>query len=477
MAYRDIREYLSVLEAKGKLRRVQRSVDPTWEIGCLARWIYQGLPEKDRFGIFFEKVQGFSTPVATGMLGASRETYALALETEPDRINDRWQEALLRPVAPVRVEEGPSQEVVLTGDEADLAALPVPVWTPGKDAAAYVTAPTLSKDASTNVQNAATYRSMVLDGRHLAVNLAPGRHGTLCYQSYARQSLPAPFAWVIGAEPAVHLAAVANVPYGIDELMIAGGIKGAPVELVRAKTVDLLVPAQAEIIIEGELRSGEHAEEGPFGEFAGFMGPVGRRPVATVTAITHRRDPIYYGYISQMPPSESTVIQSLGNAGLLLKTLRHDLGHRSVTDAHIDLTYGGLLAHGIISMKPFYSGHAKQVGRLAADLTLLKRVTVVDDDIDIRDSMHVAWAMNARFQPHRDTIVIEQTFTPADMDPTIRGADTGSKLVLDATEKGDPGEFSLPPRALMMKALDVWREVGFPEFEMPKRARLLLDRS
>ena len=115
MAYRDIRDYLAVLEERGKLRRVQRGVDCTWELSCLARWMFQALPEKERFGLLFEQVQGFNVPVMTGILGASREVYAIALETEPDEINEKWIQALLQPMPPAQVDEAPCQEVVLLG--------------------------------------------------------------------------------------------------------------------------------------------------------------------------------------------------------------------------------------------------------------------------------------------------------------------------------------------------------------------------
>lgn len=480
MAYRDIRDYMGALEAKGKLRRIGKGVDHTWELSCLARWMFQALPEEKRFGLLFEQVKGFDTPVMTGIIGASREVYAIALETEPDQINKKWVQALLNPIPPKAVRTAACQEVVHLGEEVDLNTVPIPVWTPGKDAAPYITSITLSRDEETGIQNASVYRAMVRDGRHLVVNLAPARHGTLCYESYVKKDKPAPFAWVIGAEPVVHLASVANVTYGIDEISIAGGLKGGPVDVVKAKTVDLLVPANAEFIIEGEFPPGEFAEEGPFGEFAGYMGPAGQKPLAKITAITHRKDPIYYGYISQMPPSESTTLQSLSNAGLIMKMLRHDLGYETVTDVHIDLTYGGMLAHGIISMKPQYPGHAKRVGRSVANETQLKRVTVVDDDIDIRDPMHMDWAMNSRMNAANDTIIIDDVFSSAILDPTVRvrggEAEMSSKIVIDATEKGEDKTFSFPPTDLMMKALDAWKEIGLPDFQIPKRTKFLLDR-
>jgi 3-polyprenyl-4-hydroxybenzoate decarboxylase len=132
-------------------------------------------------------------------------------------------------------------------------------------------------------------------------------------------------------------------------------------------------------------------------------------------------------------------------------------------------------------MAPQYPGHGKRVGRLIADMTPLKRVTVVDQDIDIRDPLHIDWALNALFDARRDTVIIDDVYFPLDMDPAVRGAQTlgaaSSKMVLDATQKIDAGTFSLPPKEMMMRALDVWREAGLPEFQIPKRARLRLERS
>ena len=480
MPYRDIREYLSVLENNGKLKRISKKVDPAWELSCIARWMYQAFGDEDRFGLIFENVKGFDIPVMTGVLGASRQTYAIALETIPDEINAKWVHALLNPISPERIDRAPCQEVVVQGGDVDLGILPIPVWTPGKDAGPYITSTTISRDHDTGIQNTAVYRAMVKGKNHLGVNLSPSRHGTLCYASYVKKGKPAPFAWVLGAEPVVHLSAVANVQYGIDELTIAGGLKGEAIKVVKAKTVDLLVPAHAEIIIEGTIQPGEVDQEGPFGEFAGYMRPAGKNPVATVTAVTHRRNPIYYGHISQMPPSESTVLQSLGYAGYVLKMLRYDLGYKTVKDVHVDLTYGGTLAHGIVSMKPQYPGHAVRVGRAMANETTLKRITVVDDDIDIRDPMHMDWAMNSRMNPARDTIVIDRIFAGARMDPTVRvrngEIELSSKLLIDATDKSGRSDFSLPSRELMMKALDSWKETNLPDFKIPKRTQYLLDR-
>jgi 3-polyprenyl-4-hydroxybenzoate decarboxylase len=152
-----------------------------------------------------------------------------------------------------------------------------------------------------------------------------------------------------------------------------------------------------------------------------------------------------------------------------------------VHDVWIDLTFGGLLAHGIVAMNPQFPGHGKRVGRTVADITLLKRVTVVDTDVDIRDPIHVDWALNSRFSPQRDTVIIDDVYVPLQIDPSVRDARgnvwQGSKIILDATQKIDSGPFSLPPKDTMIKALAVWKECGLPDFEMPRRAKLRLDRS
>lgn len=481
MAHRDLRDFLAAAEQQGLLRRITKSVDHTWEPACYAKWMYQAMPDEDRFGLYFDNVQGTDINVATAVLGASTETYALAMGVEPEDINEAWVKALLSPIPTKVVESAPCHEVVWTGDDAKLSRLPVPVWTPGKDAAPYFTVPVLTQNADTGAQNMGFYRTMIREDGSVVMNLSPGRQGTIDCETWLSKGKPAPLAWIIGAEPVVQLASTLNLAKGQEELAIAGGVKGEAIELVKAKMSELMIPANTEIVVEGEVVPGEIAMEGPFGEFAGFMGPVTPKPVGRITAITTRENPVYYGVTSQMPPSESTVIQSLTNAGLIQKMLRHDLSELTVQDVYIDLTFGGLLAHAVIAMEPRYPGHAKKVGRMVADCTPVKRVTVVDPDIDIRDSSHVEWAMNARYHPARDTVIIDDVFAPMGMDPAVRVVDQitdqGSKVVIDATATIDSGDFSLPGEEIMTRALDSWREAGLPEFKIPKRARLRLDKS
>ena len=254
---------------------------------------------------------------------------------------------------------------------------------------------------------------------------------------------------------------------------MAGGLKGAAIETVKAKTVDLQVPAHAEIIIEGELHPTEQMPEDTFGEFAGYVTPERRpRPFFHVTCITHRASPIYYGYISQYPPSESTMIQGQANECVIHRTLVDYFGEATVTDVAMNQTHGGLLGHLVVQMKPMNPVHAKKVGRLVAEATTVKTVTVVDPDIDIRHQQHLDMVMNARVNPARDIVILDDYFIPND--PSSRGGVT-SKLVIDATEKGPYPDISLPPKDLMWKAYESWREAKLPDFERPARVERVLD--
>lgn len=480
MSSLDFRALIGVLEQKQRLRRIKPQVDRAWEPGCIVKWVFQALPDERRFGMLFENVKDSKFQLATGVIGNSRESYAIALGVEPDDINDKWVDALLNPIKPVIVSKAASQEIVLSNADVKLSALPIPVWTPGKDPAPYITTAVITKNADTGVQNMGVYRTQVLNDQSVVANLNPAGQGTRNVRTFLEKGKPAPIAWIVGADPAVMLSATAKMPYGVNEADVAGGLTGAPVEFVKASSIDLVVPANAEFIIEGEISPGETTPEGPFGEFAGYMGPVIPRPVARIKAITHRKDAIYYGFGSQMPPSESTTMQSLTNAGVLLKQLRYDLGEYTVVDAHIDLNFGGAMGHVVIAMEPRDSAHSKRVGCLLANMSALKRVTVVDPDVDIRDQEHVEWALNARFDPGKDMVVVEGAQF-GHMDPSVRPvgnrAGAASKLVIDATKKLDPGPFSLPSNDLMKRALETWKNAGLPEFEVPKRARFRFERS
>jgi 4-hydroxy-3-polyprenylbenzoate decarboxylase len=237
MPHRTMRDFLTALEQKSLLRRIDKTVDRMWEPAALSKWMYQALPAEERFGMFFEKVAGSDIPIVTAALGANTATYAAALGVEADGINDAWVRACRNPIPPIVVDKALCQEVVITGKDVRLSYLPIPVWTPGKDKGPYITTITVTRDYDSGIQNMGVYRTMVRDETSVVSNLQPGRHGYLNALTWTDKGKAAPIAWVIAAPPAVHLAGVARIPYGADEVSIAGGIIGAPVPMVKCKTL------------------------------------------------------------------------------------------------------------------------------------------------------------------------------------------------------------------------------------------------
>ena len=485
MPYRDLRHYLEVLEEKGKLRRVSKEVDKDWELACIARWVFQSLPEHERYGLWFEKVKGFHVPVVLGVLGASREVYALALETTPDKIYEKWSHALSHLIPPRPAKQVPVKEVVMKGKDVNLFEIPVPVFTPGRDDGAYIScSAVITKDPDTGIQNAGNYRQRVIARDRLGILIAPTQHiGMHYFHKYQPRNEPMPVAVSLGNDPTIALTSVAKVPYGVDELHVAGGFRGEPIPVVAAETVDLMVPANSEYIIEGYVMPHERDKEGQFGEFTGYMGIESDRTFIQVECVTHRKTPFYHAFLSQIPPSESSLVRSQAFAANLYKHLVYDLKEPAVKDVHFTEAGGSEMVL-IIQVKPMYPGHARRVGLVAANIlasSLGKFVYIVDDDIDIRDPFSVEWALSFRVDPVRDIEILRHSFFHI-LDPAVPHAENvqtvapGSKIIVDATMKGRYPEISLPPNRYMMKVYKGWAVTGLPELKMTERTRLMLEK-
>lgn len=454
MPYADLRAFLSALERMGRLQRITAEVDKDWELVAVARHYFQTVPEDRRKALFFERVRGYDIPVVLGVLGGSRAIYAAANECPLEDVAERWRAAQERPLPPRVVADGPVHEVVYEGDRADVTMLPVPVWTVGQDPGPYLTAPfVITRDPETGVQNVGTYRIWCKEPRKLLMNISFSHDGRRHVEANNTAGRPTPVVIVLGADPSIGLASVAKIRYGVDELAVAGAVRGEPVEVVRARTVDLLVPATAEITIEGWIRPNETEEEGPFGEYTGYIGRKTQGYVIDVTALTHRHKPIFQAFLSQMPPSESSLIRGAGKEVALLKHLKSDL-HMPVKDVHL-LECAGSAAILVISIHKDYWARPQEVmwGAWAYDPTLGKYTVVVDDDIDIRDPQAVLWAMAYRVQPDRDVHVIRNT-RAVELDPSVAPygrskaewlATPASKLAIDATRKHEFPPVALPP--------------------------------
>ena len=254
MPYHDLRQFLSVLEERGLLSEVTHPVDKDWEIAAVCRVNFQDIPVQERTALLFSNIEGFDIPLVAGVLGGSDAVYAAALDTSVDQVLDKWTNGVQSPIPPRLVPQGPCQEHVITGDQVDVQILPHPVWTVGEDPGPYVTAPyVVSKHPETGVRNVGTYRLQIKGPTRLGMMAQPRQGVARRIRANEANEQPTEVAIVIGADPVVGLVSVTAFPQGQDELALAGGIRGAPIDVVHCRTVDLEVPATAEIVIEGRV--------------------------------------------------------------------------------------------------------------------------------------------------------------------------------------------------------------------------------
>ena len=470
MAYSDLQDYLRRLEASGKLHWVDKPVDPSWEVSAVTRHLFDRYGWNERPALGFRHIGDSPLPLVIGVIGGSPEIYALALSTTVDKIPEVWERGQRRPIDPVSVQSGLCKEIIAHGAEIDLGILPQVVWTPTQDPGPYITAPVIiTKDLETGRRNVGTYRLQLKDARHVGLYVGAAQHAAKHIRQYETKKQDMPVAIAIGADPTIVLASISKFAYGTDELSVAGGLRGEPVPLVRCETVDLEVPANAEIVLEGFLRCGQREQEGPFGEFSGYMSPGGQQPVIELTCITRRRTPIYHSFLSQMPPSESSCIRSLGRSASLLHHLRHVIG-LPVRDVHFTES-GGASSILVISMTKEYPEQVKEIAWGAWSLMNKegKFTVVVDDDIDVRNPFQVEWAMSFRAQPGRDTFIVNGV-VPSGVDPSTAPPDipqhdprrrAGSKILIDATRKHAYPPAARVPKEHIASVQKNWSTYGF----------------
>ncbi len=473
MAYRDLREYLKALEAKGKLKRVKKEVDKDWEIAAVCRQLFYKFPDSKRPAVMFENVKGFNIPVVAGALGASREIYAIGLETDSvDGINRKWDRALEKPIPPRIVKEGPCKENIWMGEKVDILKLPVPVWTVGEDPGPFFTSPyVITKDPETGVRNVGTYRMQVKGPNKTGFLIDKVQDAAWHVKKNDDKNNPTPVAVVIGADPSIGYVSVSKMSETLDEFAIAGALRGEPVDLVPCETVPLEVPATAEIVLEGEIPANARELEGPFGEYTGYMGPAGQQPFFIIKCMTFRNSPIYQAFISQRPPSESSCIRGIGREWPLFKHLKYVL-NLPVRDVRLKEA-GGSGAYVVVSLKKQFEGQVKQTmyGIWSLRTGFGKITVIVDDDIDIWDDFAVDWALSWRVRPDKD-IYIERDVQAVGLDPSQAppsvpqhhpSRTVGSRIAIDATRKHEYPAVSLPPKEHLDLVASRWKEYGIED--------------
>ena len=480
MPYNSLRPYLQVLEERGLFRWVDKEVDKDWEIGSVVRMIFRAMQEENRYGIGFRNIKGFpGGRFVAGCIGASTEMIATVLECEPNysAVHDKIIQGSNNQIEPVLVETGPCKEVIVGPEDVDLLSLPIPVWTPHKDAGPYLTPLWVTKDPDTGQPNVGIRRCQIKGRNKTGVLFgAPDRGGAIHHEKWKGLGKPMPTAIFIGADPVEYLVAPSR--YGPYEMAVAGGIRGEAVEVVKCETVDLEVPAGAEIVIEGEITTDHVEPEGPFGEFTGYMAGGRQAPVFIAKCMTRRKDPIILGIISQFPPSESSMLKvALLEAGLK-KHLSNDLKIPGIVDVHA-LEAGGCTAILWISLKKMYKGHVDQTifGTMGHfGMSYYKWIVITDDDIDIRDSFMRDWILAWRVRPDKDMRIISDT-APVELDPSSSKPGLppedikGAKVIIDATRKWDYPGISLPPLETLRKVAKDWGKYGLQpldELRLPR---------
>jgi UbiD family decarboxylase len=472
----DFQEHLAALDASGLLVRIERPVNKDTELHPLVRWQFVGgLAEDDRRAFLFTNVvdakgKRYDIPVAVGALAASPRIYALGMGREVDEIGPAWLDAIAHPIPPVRVNAARCQEVVLKGDElrgpdGGLKRLPVPVSTPGFDSAPYLTATMcITKDPENGIRNVGMYRCALKAPDRLVVRMVRGgAGGYFHWLKYRAKKEKMPIAIALGCGPCVVFTSPQKLARDEDEIAIAGGLAGQAVPMAKAVSIDLEVPALAEIVIEGLIDTEALEPEAPFGESNGYVALEAFNMPMQVTAITMRKKPVFCSIISQVTPSESCVIKKVAYEPLFLAHLRDHLGMRSVTRVVMHEPLSNLRPVIFVQYAP--DTPRPEVWRgLKATSAFQPRcgkiVIAVSDDIDPANTDAVFWSMAYRSNPLEDVVLMPYG-------PGVQGSQYGpdrqdSVMLVDATLKRPMPPLALPARDYMEGARKLWQELGLP---------------
>ncbi|MGH7847407.1 MAG: UbiD family decarboxylase [Candidatus Binatia bacterium] len=481
--FADLREFVAELERQGRLYRWRRAINKDTELMPLMRLQYRGVSDERRQAFLYENVinsagRSYPMKVLTGVYGGSRPIAALGLGCkDPQDIYEKWRHAVGHPIDPVAVNHSPAQEEIHVGTELEqkgLALLPAPVEEPGFSGGIRVTAPFITKDPESGTRNVGMYSGHFYATDRMLAGIARIHDAMLYHFPVARQrGEPLPVAIVLGTLPDIMYVSAANLPYGLDEIAVAGALRGRPVEMVPCKTVPLEVPAEAEIVIEGELSTSETEREKPFSDYPGYLMVEGAgKHVVKVRAITHRRDALFTAILVGLPPSESNGISRTCREMMLYSYLKYGCGLSEVLEVCCP-EMGGGWNWWVVRIRKNHPSKPTQVLHAAASMCPSnKMIIVVDEDIDPKDHEMVMWALSFSMQPHRDVQVI--TGRSPLLDPSAHSLMTKpedrsfpppvgcSGILIDATRKGPFPPVGLPKRKFMEQALKIWEEERLP---------------
>ncbi|HEY4742945.1 MAG TPA: menaquinone biosynthesis decarboxylase [Candidatus Acidoferrales bacterium] len=484
MAYRDLRDFISRLDKEGELRRISVEVDPVLEI----TEITDRVSKSNGPALLFEKPKGSKYPLLINSVGSARRMN-LALEVDdlnevaerirsflnlqsPQGLFDKLKMlpklAELGSFFPKSVKSGPCKEVIKK-DDFSLLDFPILKCWP-QDGGRFITWPmVITKNPETGKRNVGCYRMQIFDERTTGMHWQTQKHGAEHYRSARTRSSTGKLdvAVAIGSDPATALAGILPVPPDLDEFMFSGFLRREPVEMVACETVDLEVPANSEIVLEGDVDLGELRTEGPFGDHTGFYSLEGKYPAFHVKCITHRKDPIYLTTIVGPPPQED---YWMGHAieRVFLPVMKMQFPEIADVTMPAEGIFQNLM---IVAIRKSYPGHARKIMSAIWSLgqaMFTKVVVVVDHDVDIHNSREVVWKALCAIDPERD---VEFVLGPVDtLDHAARMQDYGSKMGIDATRKwaseGYSGRWPDEIRmddATKQKVSEMWSRLGIGE--------------
>jgi len=459
MKYKDLRDFINLLEQRGELKRINHEVDPYLEMTEICdRTLRAKGP-----ALLFENVKNSDVPVLGNLFGtpervalgmgeesveALREVgkvLAMLKEPEPPKgMKDAWEKLpvfkQVLNMAPKIIKKADCQTHVLEGDDVDLNKIPIQTCWPGDVGPLITWALVVTKGPLKERQNLGIYRQQVIAKNKVIMRWLSHRGGALDFKDWCEKNPGEgfPVAVALGADPATILGAVTPVPDSLSEYAFAGLLRGSKTEVVKCIGNDLQVPASAEYVLEGVIHPGEMADEGPFGDHTGYYNEVDKFPVFTIERITHRDEPIYHSTYTGRPPDEPAILGVALNE-VFVPILQKQFPE--IIDFYLP-PEGCSYRVAVVSMKKQYAGHAKRVmmgvWSFLRQFMYTKFVIVVDDDINVRDWQDVIWAMTTRMDPSRDTTLVENT--PIDyLDFASPVSGLGSKMGMDATNKW-PGE-------------------------------------
>jgi 4-hydroxy-3-polyprenylbenzoate decarboxylase len=479
--YPDLHEHLQALDAAGLLVRVDRPINKDTEMHPLVRWQFRGgIEEQERKAFLFANVTDskghhYDIPVVVGALAASREIYRIGMGCPLDRLSEVWNRAIANPIPPRVLEAAPCHEIVIMGEELDrpghaLDGIPLPISTPGWDIAPYATlSQYITVDPDTGIQNMGIYRGQLKAPRRLGMNpsleLRPGIY--VHWEKMRTRGKKLPAAVVLGGPPCIAFASAQKLPERLDELHVAGGLVGGPINVVKAKTVDLLVPAEAEIIVEGLIDTEYLEPEAPFGESHGHVNLQEYNAFMDVTCITRRHDAILTSIISQVTPSESSLIKRVALEPVFLNHLRNVLAIQAVKRVSMHEPLTNLRKVVVLVMAPrtpLAEIWRALYGAASWNRAVGKYIIAIDEDIDPENADALFWAMSYRANPALDFQILhhrDQGHGPR----SRRNNGEDASVLIDATMKEDFPPISLPRREFMERAKQIWEELGLPKLK------------